>query len=91
MAEKKETTQLNKNQKEIKVEENTYILQKPSARWYLRLTDRHRNRHGVMQSEGYISELLETVVVSPKVTIDDFESIKEMEEVVKEIESFLRA
>ena len=79
------------NLKTVNVEGVEYQLQHPGARWYLRLADRHRNRHGVMQSEGYISELFENVVVEPKVTIDDFSNVGEMEKLVQEIEQFLRS
>lgn len=68
-----------------------YKLQRPGVKWYFKHTDKSRNRMGVLQSEDYIQGLLENVVVEPKgLTFDDFDSVKDLEDLVEAIESFLR-
>lgn len=68
-----------------------YKLQHPGVKWYFKHTDRSRDRNGVLQSEDYIQGLLDNVVVSPSgLSMDDFTTVKELEELVTEIESFLR-
>lgn len=77
-------------QKTVPVGGTDYTLQHPGVRWYLQNTDRHKTRGGNMNSEAYIGSLLENVVIEPKVKIDDFESLGDLEKLVSEIESFLR-
>lgn len=77
-------------QTEVTVKGKKYTLQHPGARWYLGLTDRCKNKHGVLQTEKYTEEILENVVVDPKVSMDDFDdALGEMMELVGKAESFL--
>jgi len=78
-------------QKTVTVNGKEFILQHPGARWYLNLQDRCKNRSGVLLTEKYTEELLENVVVDPKMKLDDFdEDIDTVEQLVVEVERFLR-
>jgi acetyltransferase-like isoleucine patch superfamily enzyme len=66
------------------------VLLHPGARWYLKLMDRCKNNAGVLMVEPYTQELLENVVISPKVTIDDFDDkLGVLNRLTSEVESFL--
>ena len=76
--------------KEITVYGKTYQVQHPGPRWYLQLQDRVRTRGGSIQQEKYVDELLEHIVIEPKVRVEDFGNIAELEEMVSQLEKFLR-
>lgn len=59
---------------------------------YLQLVDRHKNKNGIVQQAPYIKELIEHVVVDPKVSVHDFDDDFEAAvELVNEIEGFLKS
>ncbi len=67
-----------------------YTLQHPGARWYLGVVDRHTNAKGNLEREGYTAEILEHVVVEPKVKIEDFDDdLGSLMELVRKAELFL--
>lgn len=75
-----------------------FKFQHPGARWYLELTDRCKNRFGVMQQAKYTDEVLKNVVVEPADinSIDDFGpggnyGMKTLNQLVEKIESFLNS
>lgn len=77
-------------QQKIKVEGKQYTLQHPGAFWYLEMKDRCKNLHGVLMESKYTREILDHVVVQPKVTPEDFgEDIVALTTLVNEVESFL--
>lgn len=78
------------NQKKVKIGEKEFTLQYPGARWYLQLQDRVKTRNNNIQQERYVDELLEHVVVDPKVTADDFRNVGHLETLINEIERFFR-
>lgn len=80
-------------QKTIVVNEKEYKLQHPGVLWYTRMTDRCTNRIGVIVKENYFTELLKNVIVDPQgITISSFdEDVAGLEEVIDEIERFLRS
>lgn len=67
-----------------------FTFQHPGARWYLQCMDRCK-RNGELQQEKYADEILENVIISPKVeSIDYFgDDLGLLNEVIQEIESFL--
>lgn len=70
----------------------TYKLQHPGVMWYLQNTDRSRDQNGVLQTATYVQNLLDHVVTDPQgLKVDDFESVDELMEVVREIEDFLKS
>lgn len=76
---------------EVTVRGKKYRLQHPGAKWYLRHTDKSRDRNGVIQSLDYIQGLFDNVVIDPAgLKTEDFESVGELEALVTEIEQFLR-
>lgn len=76
---------------EVTVRGKKYKFQHPGAKWYLKHTDKSRDRNGVLQTEAYIQGLLDNVVIDPAgLKVDDFESVGEIEELVTELEQFLR-
>ncbi|WP_025692626.1 hypothetical protein [Paenibacillus zanthoxyli] len=66
-----------------------YILQHPGVRNVTKITDRIKNKHGIPSDEKMAIEMLAHVVVDPKMTIDDFESYKELGEVVGKAFAFI--
>ncbi|HEX3045409.1 MAG TPA: hypothetical protein VHY08_11690 [Bacillota bacterium] len=79
-----------RRKKTVNVDGVNYLLQHPGARWYLKLMDRCKNANGSVQTETYTDEVLENVVVNPKVTIETFDqNIGSLNKLVQEIESFL--
>lgn len=78
-------------QKIVNIGGKEYVLQHPGVKWYLECTDRCKNRNGVMLTAKYTEEMLENVVVDPKVTLDDFEDdVAAVEQLLAEIEKFFR-
>lgn len=79
-------------QKKIKVQGKEYTLQHPGAYWYLQCIDRNKNQFGVLQVATYSKELMETVVVQPKVSFEDFPfDAVTPSLIVQEIETFLNS
>lgn len=77
-------------QKKVKVEGVEYTLQHPGAYWYLQCIDRNKNQFGVLQVSTYSKDLMETVVVQPKVSFEDFPyDAVTPSLIVSEIENFL--
>lgn len=75
----------------ITVNGKTYKLQHPGVKWYMDNTDRSRNQAGVLQVSVYAQNLLDNVVTEPVgLKLDDFESVGELEEVIRKIEEFLK-
>jgi len=76
----------------ITVNGKTYKLQHPGIRWYMENSDRARGAGGAIQTAVYAQSLLDHVVADPAgLTLDDFESVGELEEVIRQIEEFLRS
>ncbi len=78
--------------KQGKIEFNgtEYTLQHPGALWFLDVTDMNRMQTGFIRRKDYYKELLDNVVVQPKLSIDDFEEdLKGLMEVVGKVETFL--
>jgi len=70
-------------QKTVKINNTDYTLQKVTPRQWLRIRQRCKDKNGLPMEENLYSEILEHIVVSPKMTIDDFEEIETLEEVMK--------
>lgn len=66
----------------ITVKDVEYTLQKISPREWLRLKGRCKNKHGQLNEENFYSEILKHIVVNPKVTLDDFDDVADLEAVV---------
>lgn len=64
------------------VNDTEYTYQKVSPREWLRLKGRSKNKHGQVNEETFYTEILKHIVVNPKVTLDDFDDVKHLEEVV---------
>lgn len=77
-------------QKKVKVGDTVYTLQMVSARWLFDHTDRCKNADGVLQNTKYVEGLLENVVISPKVTLDDFDGkVKALQRLSQAMEEFV--
>jgi hypothetical protein len=89
--------QENEMKKEVTVNGHKFMVQHPGIRWYVNLTDRCKNHHGVLQQEKYYDELFENVVVKPTgVSLDSFGPGKDysgkiLTELSEEIENFLNS
>jgi hypothetical protein len=78
------------DQKKVKIGEAVYTLQLPSAMWALELTDRHMGENGVVKGAPYSKELIETIVIEPKVAIDDFTGrLSELQELTVACKAFM--
>lgn len=74
------------HQSKVTVDGVEYTLQHPGARWYIKLTDRSNGKNEVLADE-----LLENVVVNPRVTIEDFDdNIEALEELLEKAHTFLK-
>lgn len=78
----------NSKQKKIKLEGVEYTLQKLPAMEALKLRSRCKDKQGNPDEIKLYGELLEHVVVIPKVTIDDFEDVADLEELMVEVIEF---
>ena len=67
-----------------------YTFQKMPPRQWARLQDRCQNRYGVSLMEKLFSEILEHIVIDPKITLDDFQDWDTVEEVVRAASRFQR-
>lgn len=75
-------------QKKVTIAGVEYTLQKLPPREYTRLRARSSDRSGLLNEERYLDEVLEHIVVDPKVKLDDFEDYAAVEEVVAEATNF---
>lgn len=75
-------------QKTVNVFGQDYVLQKIMPREWIKLRRRCKDSKGELDDEKFYSEILQHIVVNPKMTIDDFEEIEDLEEVVKEAITF---
>ncbi len=75
-------------QKTVRVGQTDYTLQRMSPREWARLRDRCKNRFGNMMEETFMSEVLKHIVVSPRVTLDDFDLWEDAQEVCNEAITF---
>ncbi|WP_341348598.1 hypothetical protein [Paenibacillus sp. FSL H3-0469] len=66
-----------------------YTLQHPGVRNVTKITDRVKNKHGVPSDERLAEEMLQHVVVEPKLRLDDFDSYMEMTEIVGKAFAFI--
>ena len=63
---------MSKEKKET-IEGVEYTFKKLPPREWARLRDRTKNRFGNIIEENFMSEILEHIVIDPKVSLDDFE------------------
>jgi hypothetical protein len=75
--------------KSVKVNGTEYKLQSVSPTWYYDLTTRAQLPGGRIDINILNSELIENVVVEPRITLDDFETPGEANQMLKEIRKFL--
>ncbi|MEK4520014.1 hypothetical protein NSS64_32545 [Paenibacillus sp. FSL H8-0122] len=66
-----------------------YTLQHPGVRNVTKITDRVKNKHGIPSDERLAEEMLQHVIVEPKMRLDDFDSYMEMTEIVGKAFAFI--
>ena len=74
-------------QKTITIGEKEYVLQKLPTRKALEMKQRYMPNNIFDELKCY-DEILEHIVVNPKVTIDDFEDISELDELGTKVLEF---
>lgn len=79
----------NYEQKEIEVHGKKYTLQNIPFKHLYQMQERCKDQNGNLLSSKMYDELFEKVIVSPKVTWDNFENIKEIEDLMTEVMRFL--
>jgi hypothetical protein len=89
-AKNKEQNQGEGNRKTVHIGDKTFMLQNPGVRWYIKHTDQSKDMRGNLQFEKYVDGLLEMVVIQ-EVTMEAFDDVGKMRELVDEIENFLGA
>jgi hypothetical protein len=75
--------------KEVTVNGEKYTLQSVPPSWYYDLVTRAQSSGGRIDIKLLNAELVENVVVSPKISLDDFGTPGEANKILKEIRSFL--
>ncbi|MDQ0876763.1 hypothetical protein QFZ77_005422 [Paenibacillus sp. V4I3] len=60
----------------------TYLFQFPGIRAVTKIKDRVKNKYGIPLDERTADEMLEHVIVDPKMKIEDFDDIGEFNEVI---------
>lgn len=68
---------------------NTYTFQFPGVRAVSQIQDRTKNKFGVQLEERMAEEILKSVVVEPKMKIDDFKDYGEYIDVINAAYSFI--
>lgn len=71
--------------KTVEVEGKEFTLQKLPVRPALEIRSRCRDKNGNPDDIKLYEELLEHVVVSPKMKLDDFEDVNTLEELMKKV------
>lgn len=74
----------------VPIGDKKYVIQHPGVRWYIKHTDKATDRRGNPSNEKYIDGLLDMCVIQ-NVSMDDFENVDHMYDLVEAIESFLGA
>ena len=75
-------------QKTLRINGTDYTFQKMPLRSWIQIQDKCKNQHGHPIDEKLIDEVLKHIVVSPKVSLEDFDDQSELNEVVKEAITF---
>ncbi|AIQ63316.1 hypothetical protein PSTEL_09680 [Paenibacillus stellifer] len=77
-------------QKKVKTKSGKeYLLQHPGVRNVTKISDRIKNKFGVPSDEKLATEMLTHVIVDPKLTIDSFDSYKELNDIVTRAYAFV--
>ncbi|MEK3824429.1 hypothetical protein [Paenibacillus sp. FSL K6-1558] len=77
-------------QKDFKSENGTeYVFQHPGVRMISKINDQSKNKFGVVSEERLAELMLKHVVVTPKVTIDDFTDYEEYSAVINNAYAFI--
>ena len=78
------------NKKTVKINGESYTMQNPGVRWYIKHTDKCKDARGNLSNEKYMDGLLEMVVIQD-VSMEDFDKLSDLKELIDEIETFLGA
>ncbi|SFJ44270.1 hypothetical protein SAMN02799624_04540 [Paenibacillus sp. UNC496MF] len=68
-----------------------YVFQFPGIRKAVQIQDKISDKHGQVNGEALVDELLRHVIVQPKMTMEDFEDLGELTEVADAASDFLFA
>ncbi|MUG68641.1 hypothetical protein GNP94_21970 [Paenibacillus campinasensis] len=80
----------NFKQKKIKTKSGKeYTLQHPGVRMVTKIVDRTKNKHGVTSDERLGDEMLQHIVVDPKLKMENFDDYAEYFEVINEAYLFM--
>lgn len=66
-----------------------YVFQHPGVRMVSKINDASKNKHGVVMEERLSEEVLKHVIVSPKMSLDDFTDYGELREVINAAYAFI--
>ncbi|MBK5244290.1 MAG: hypothetical protein JJE18_04565 [Eubacteriaceae bacterium] len=75
-------------QKTVTINEVDYTMQKLPTRQWIRARQKYRDKDGMPKDEELYDYLLENVVISPKLIIDDFEENQDLEELMEAVMMF---
>ena len=76
-------------QKRVTVNDKEYTLQNIPLRLVYEMQERAKDKNGNTRPSVLYDEIFKKVIVSPKVSWDDFESADELEELMGEVLPFL--
>ena len=69
--------------KTVEINGVEYTLQKVATNQWYKIKDRSKDKNGNPSEEKLFSEVLEHIVVSPKMKMADFEEVEDFEEVMQ--------
>ncbi|MDO4719638.1 MAG: hypothetical protein Q4A78_03165 [Peptostreptococcaceae bacterium] len=76
-------------QKKITVNGTEYTMQNMPFKQYYEMQERCQDKHGNLLATKFYPEIFDHVIIDPKVSWDDFDSIEELEDVIRAATSFL--
>ena len=76
-------------QKKVTVAGKEYTLQNIPLKAVYQMQERAKDKNGNMRPSVFYEEAFEKIILSPKVSWDDFNDAEELEELITEVYSFL--
>ncbi|AVM69053.1 hypothetical protein C3V36_07255 [Lachnospiraceae bacterium oral taxon 500] len=76
-------------QKKICVAGKEYTLQNIPLKAVYQMQERAKDKDGNMRPSIFYDEIFDKIILSPKVSWDDFSDVEELEELMTEVYSFL--
>ncbi|MGP1567980.1 MAG: hypothetical protein ACTTHM_04630 [Peptoanaerobacter stomatis] len=76
-------------QKDIEVNGTVYTMQNMPFKQFYEMQERHKDKHGNLISSKVYDEIFQNVIISPKVSWENFKSVDEIEALMSATYTFL--